>query len=64
MPDSAIGRLNETGFLFLQQPATQERVNISVVCEAVSANRSDQLIVPFHMEAELLVRIHGGLLRP
>ena len=56
MPDSAIGRLNQTGFLFLQHPATQERVNVSVVCEAVAANKSDLLIVPFHIEAELSVR--------
>ncbi len=56
MPNSAMERLSQTGFLFLQHPATGEHINITVACEAVEANRPDRLIVPFHAEADLLVR--------
>ena len=55
MPNSAIGRLNQTGFLYLQHPATREHVNVTVVCEAVKGNNTDRLIVPFHIEADLSV---------
>ena len=61
MPNSAIGRLSQTGFLYLQQPGgTKERVNMTVVSEAVNGNNTDRLIVPFHIEADLSVRFGSG----
>ena len=59
MPNSAMERLSQTGFLFLQHPATEERINVTTACEAVEANRPDRLIVPFHVEANLSVRPRG-----